>query len=830
MNDSTFLENQKKQSNKPLALFLVAFSVGIIIDFYSPLEISEWSIAAVLGVVLWHFLSRYWRGLPANALSFFLILATVSMGGAWHHLNWNCFGESEIGLFARNVPTPIAMQAIVQKQPEQIPAPPFELMDRLETGDRTRIELAMISVRNDRGNISVNGKIVATVNGVVDDLRAGDAIQVFGQLSLPATARSRGDFNLRKFYRSKRINAVVFVNQPEAIKRLPELDQAFPITHFFDQTRDYFYGVFEDRLTTSNARLLSAILLGNRTLIARTQIDRFLTTGTMHLLAISGLHIGILCSLPLLLIRLGLFGERPILITLIGFVIFYCVLTGMRPPVVRATILIVLFCVAKLCHRKPLSVNSLSLAGIVVAVMNPTAIFQTGAQLSFLAVATLIFVNERFVAKSKPADSLERFLFRKRSIQKRLGDAVGFAFKTFVISSFSIWLMTLPLVTENFHVVSPIGIIANLLLMIPVWLTLQFGFALMIFGQVPFLRDVFSSVNNFLLSNIQSQVDFFHSIPGGHWWSYGLGTFWLSLFYLAFIFFLLFGRIRLPLRWLVTLAMVWLALALSIPEFQSATKQKELVVTFIDVSHGTSVLIEYPNGKVVLYDAGSLNSSKMAADRISAVLWQKRIYDLDAVILSHADLDHYNSMLKLVHRFNIQQLLVSPFMFQEVKNEPLRELQKLSESHHLPTQEITTQSLLKCDPECRTIVLHPTANFVSKSDNAKSIVLLLEFGHTRILLTGDLELEGQQKLLGLTPIDCDVIMAPHHGSLSSNHFSIAEWSSPEHVVISCAKEKVREAVVEDYEAFDASVYKTSDCGAIEFRSDGDNISVEVFIR
>jgi competence protein ComEC len=830
LNDSTFLENQKKQANKPLALFLVAFSVGIVIDFYSPLGIPEWSIAAVIGVVFWGLASRFWRDIPVSSLSFPLLLATVSIGGAWHHLNWNCFGESEIGLLASDVPTPISLQAIVQKQPEQIPAPPLEVMDRLETGDRTRIELAIISVRNDRAKLPVKGKIIATVNGVVDDLRAGDAIQVFGQLSLPAPARSGGDFDLRKFYRSKRINAVVFVNHPKAIKRLPAQDQNFPITRSFDQTREYFYGIFEAKLTTPNARLLSAILLGNRTLIARNQIDRFLTTGTMHLLAISGLHIGILCSIPLLLIRFGLFGERPILIGLIGFVIFYCVLTGMRPPVVRATILIALFCAAKLCHKKPLSVNSLSLAGIVVTVMNPTAIFQTGAQLSFLAVAILIFVNERFLSKPKPTDSLERFLFRKRSFQKRLGDTIYFTVKTFLISSISIWLMTLPLVVENFHVVSPIGIIANLLLMIPVWLTLQFGFALMIFGQVPFLGDAFARINNFLLTNIQSQVDLYHSVPGGHWWSYGLGTFWLSLFYIAFISVLLFGRIPLPTRWLITLAMLWLALAISIPEIRNATKQKELVVTFIDVSHGTSVLIEYPNGRAILYDAGSLNSSKMATDRISAVLWQKKIHDLDAVILSHADLDHYNSMLKLVHRFNIRQLLVSPFMFQEIENEPLRQLQKLSERDHLPIQEITTQSLLKCDPECLTIVLHPTPDFVSESDNAKSIVLLLEFGRSRVLLTGDLELEGQQKLLGLTPIDCDVIMAPHHGSLSSNHFSVAEWSSPEHVVISCAKEKVRDAVINDYEAFDASVYKTSDNGAIEFRSDGNNISVDVFIK
>lgn len=835
MDDSTLLENQQRQTNKPLALFLVAISTGIIFDFNSPLLPATWMALASLSLLVWlafkFVISRlHVREFPPSFLSFFLIIAAAALGGAWHHLNWRCYGENEIGLFAEDVPAPICLKAIVRKQPEWIPAPPPEIMDRLEIGDRTRIELSAISLRDDCGELTVSGKVIATVNGVVNDLKAGDAIQVFGQLSLPTTARSPADFDMRSFYRSKRITAVVFVNQPESITRLPELDENFPITRFFDQTRNYFYGIFEEKLTTPNAHLLAAILLGNRTLIDRNQKDRFLTTGTMHLLAISGLHIGILCSLPLVLIRIGLFGERPMLVGLIGFVIFYCILTDMRPPVVRASILIVLFCATKLLHKKPLSVNSLSLAGIVVVMMNPTAIFQTGAQLSFLAVATLIFVNERFITRKKSTDSLERFLFRKRSFQKRIVDAVLTSIKTVIISSFSIWLVTLPLVAENFHVVSPIGIVANLFLMIPVWLTLQFGFALMIFGRIPLLGDTIASISNFFLTDIQSQVDFYHSVPAGHWWSYGLGSFWLSIFYFAFVIFLLVGRIRVHLRWVITLAMIWLALALSIPEIRNATKPKELVVTFIDVSHGTSVLIEYPNGKVVLYDAGSLNSSKMAADRISSVLWHKKIYDLDAVILSHADLDHYNSTLKLDRRFNIKQLLVSPFMFQDVKNEPLRQLKKLSERHHLTLQEITTQSLLKCDPECHTTVLHPTRDFSSESDNAKSLVLLLEYGRSRILLTGDLELEGQEKLLGLAPIDCDVIMAPHHGSLSTNHFSVAEWSSPEHVVISCAKEKVRDAVVKDYESFDALVYKTSDRGAIEFRSDGSRISVDFFLK
>ena len=152
-------------------------------------------------------------------------------------------------------------------------------------------------------------------------------------------------------------------------------------------------------------------------------------------------------------------------------------------------------------------------------------------------------------------------------------------------------------------------------------------------------------------------------IPWGHWWSYGLNIFWLILFYLVFSLLFLNCKWRLHLRWQVGLFIIWSAVALGATQFFSTPNRNRLAVTFIDVGHGTSILIELPDGQNLLYDAGSLNSSRMAANRISAVLWEKKVGRLNALVLSHADLDHYNAVPELAQRFELGGVIVSDRMF-----------------------------------------------------------------------------------------------------------------------------------------------------------------------
>jgi competence protein ComEC len=195
--------------------------------------------------------------------------------------------------------------------------------------------------------------------------------------------------------------------------------------------------------------------------------------------------------------------------------------------------------------------------------------------------------------------------------------------------------------------------------------------------------------------------------------------------------------------------------------------------------------LELPDGRTLLYDCGRLGGPTAAMRSATAVLWSRGISHLDAVVLSHADSDHYNGMPELMSRMSIGVVYVSPFMF-ETNSLSLRTLRQTIQENGIPLVETLANDRLLAGDDVLVEVLHPPRRGMIGSDNANSIVLLVEFAGRRILLPGDLEDDGMTALLAERPIDCDVVMAPHHGSLRSEPEEFAAWSSPQHVIVSGA--------------------------------------------
>src|SRR5690606_29944679 len=167
----------------------------------------------------------------------------------------------------------------------------------------------------------------------------------------------------------------------------------------------------------------------------------------------------------------------------------------------------------------------------------------------------------------------------------------------------------------------------------------------------------------------------------------------------------------------------------------------------------------------------------------SAVLWSRGITHLDAVVLSHADADHYNALPELLRRFSVGVVYVSPVMFHR-EPESVLALRKAIEEHGIPLKTIDSRQTLRLSGDARCRVLHPPRRGVPGSDNANSIVLALEYAGRRILLPGDLETPGLEDVLEEEPLPTDVVMAPHHGSARSNPRGFAAWATPAWVVIS----------------------------------------------
>jgi competence protein ComEC len=250
-----------------------------------------------------------------------------------------------------------------------------------------------------------------------------------------------------------------------------------------------------------------------------------------------------------------------------------------------------------------------------------------------------------------------------------------------------------------------------------------------------------------------------------------------------------------------------------------------LECTFFSVGHGCSTLIELPSGQSVLYDAGQLGSPEYGARSVAGSLWSRGIRHLDAVVLSHADADHYNMVPNLLERFSVGAVYVSPVMF-EHEGRSMLALRKAIREAGVPVQEVFAGDRLEGGEDCLVEVLHPPRRWVLGDDNANSIVLAIEYVGHRILIPGDLESPGLDGVLAEEPWDCDVLLAPHHGSRSSDPPGLAAWCTPEWVVISGSLRSRQPGTAAAYRAAGAQVLHTGSVGAVQVTIDAQGVNVE----
>ena len=212
---------------------------------------------------------------------------------------------------------------------------------------------------------------------------------------------------------------------------------------------------------------------------------------------------------------------------------------------------------------------------------------------------------------------------------------------------------------------------------------------------------------------------------------------------------------------------------------------------------------------------------------ISSSLWSRGITHLDAVIISHADADHYNALPELLERFSVGVVYVSPVMF----DEPTDALDRLHSSivaAGVPIRELWQGATLANRGGATIEVVHPPRTGVLGSDNANSLVLAVEYAGRRMLLPGDLESPGLDDVMAELPYDCDVLLAPHHGSRRSDPPGFAAWCTPEWVVISGGSDADPD-VRRTYEQADARVFNTGQDGAVEISVDRGQIRATTWL-
>lgn len=556
----------------------------------------------------------------------------------------------------------------------------------------------------------------------------------------------------------------------------------------------------------------SALLLGNAGLLPDTLGDHLRYLGIIHLYVISGLHVAIVAwaayeLIYWLLSRRSRWALRYPLwrwsaAGAIVLVWIYAALVGMGVSVIRASVMISVYLLARIRDRHAHVGAAIALAAIILILQSPHVIFLPGFQLSFVAVMALVGIYPKLIQRFKIAQLRSRTL-------RWIGEAI-------IAASVATWA-TAPLVAYHFHQTPLLSVPANLLA--APYTTL----VLMPLGLLWTVCSAIPGVSAFLQHLwVWAATPFVHVISvSGEWAMNSLWTFTPTIFEIVWWYALI--PLSLWERARVKGIMTWCAVGLLIVSLHSYNyyKAQPLQITFLDVGQGASVLIEFPNRKTMLIDAGGAPGSDFDMGRwvVAPALLARGIAHVDTIALTHPHPDHYGGMAYIAEHFHPTTYLTNGAVGEERDPQWSAYMQRMMDAGMQATA--VHNGMQSNEGDVQLTWRHPpvTGPDPIQNTNNGSLVADIQYGDFRAVIVGDVEKEAEGKLLQtdeLGPVD--VMQVPHHGSRTSSTEAFLNRLKPKIAVAQLGFENrygfPHQEVVARYKRLDTALFRTDLDGAI----------------
>lgn len=583
---------------------------------------------------------------------------------------------------------------------------------------------------------------------------------------------------------------------------------------------------------SNSAPLISSMLLGNRVDLSDETIDNFMKTGIIHFIAISGFNVGIVVFTVLLPLRL--FGINQTLLTCIVLliVVLYAFLTGLSPPVLRASIMVFIFFCGFLIRRQWDITSGIFAAIFFILARNPVDIFNIGFQLSVLATMGIVY------GTSKIEGTLFKTALFIESLQVKAERGRLFFLKKYLRKSFCIslaaWLATFPLTAYYFHLFTPFIFITNIIVFPLFWIIIVSGIVLLTLGTIcPQLAVVaawLASNTDIVLELLVSRLA---SIPYSYFYVIGPSYTGIIIYYI-FILLLLYRNYlsldlnRIAICGLLSANILIFSNILKFPNRSASTGSGQaLMITCLDVGHGCAIFIQCPNGKNILYDVGSWKNYDVGRYIVAPFLWGQKIKKIDLVILSHEHEDHWNGLVSLIERFSVKSVFSQHHFF--VSNTGKYILSVL-DNKGISTAAISYGESLKGFEPAVVKILHPPS-FASEitTTNDNSCVLKIDYCGHSLLLCADIEEKGiASALLKPSEIRSNIIQIPHHGSLINNLEAFINAVQPTYAFINTSDNIVSSKTLDILQGYNIITIQPHREGSVTFTIDKNGITYTTF--
>jgi competence protein ComEC len=609
-------------------------------------------------------------------------------------------------------------------------------------------------------------------------LEFGDELRLFGNAEVIAPPRNPGEFDMRSYLARRDVRRILFVRYPED-GALIRHGGGNPILHAAQKSRAWMQNALCRGLENAPEvqGFISGIVLGVRHQTPEDIEEPFQQTGTLHLFAVAGLHVGIVATLLWMLAMVARLSRKSATAIIIPLLFFYAAITGLHVSSVRAAVMASILLGGFFFDRKVFVLNSLAAAAFFLLCWDTNELFSTGFQLSFAVVGAIILFADplfRFLQRwGAPDPFLPRSLLRG---PKRLMHAAFEWLFRGVSVSLAAWIGSLPFILWYFYILTPISLFANLVVVPIAFFILAIALlSLLATPLLPWLAVVFNNANWFLAQLVLGIVQLFAQVPGGHFY------------------------VEHP-QW---------------PEEAIAR------ITVLDVEAGAAIHLR-ARGADWLFDCGSERSYQRV---VREYLHWAGVNRLSGLLLTHGDSLHIGGATELLRDFPSVRLMDNPAPDRSTVHQ---RLQRLFRERGIKPADLAEGDSFRLSREVTAHVLFPPRSFNAPiaDDQACVLQLVLSSG-TRVLLTSDSGIKTEDRLLRRNAdLRSDILIKGQHHSGESGSEAFLDAVRPRLIIATSRDfpehERPSDNWTENVRAHGIELFRQDQTGAVtmRFRRDG----------